>query len=70
MTEAMPIPTACAVVPPHTGRLNIMITKQNADINESSGIIRALNARFSRRSATYQNGAAPAYIVAQVEGLK
>jgi hypothetical protein len=47
-----------------------MMTKQNADIKDRRGIMRALRVRLSRRSATYQNGAAPAYNVAQVVGLK
>src|SRR5262249_6117148 len=62
--------TAWPVVPPGSGTLNIMITKANAANTDSSGIKRALNWRLHRRTATYQNGIAPQYITAQVEGLK
>ena len=55
---ATPMPTACAVVPPGIGRLNIMTTKQKAETAASNGTRRVCNKRFTRSSATYQNGAA------------
>ena len=57
---AIPTPTACPVVPPGSGRLNIMMMKENAANTESSGTICVLNTRFIRCKETYQNGAAPA----------
>jgi hypothetical protein len=58
------------VVPPGSGRLNIITTKENAANREISGISRACKADFTRRSAMYQNGAAAAAMPAHVEGLK
>jgi hypothetical protein len=66
---AIPTPTAWPVVPPGNGTLNIIITKENAANTESCGISRAFNFRLQRRTATYQNGIAPQYITAQVDGL-
>ena len=57
---AMPTPTACPVVPPGKGRLNIMMMNENAANTERSGTIRVFIARFKRRRAVYQNGADPA----------
>ena len=57
---AMPTPTACPVVPPGSGMLNIIITNENAAKSDSSGTIRVLSNRFTRLSATIQNGAAAA----------
>ena len=54
---AMPTPTACPVVPPGSGRLNIMMMNENAANTESNGTICVFNARFMRCSETYQNGA-------------
>lgn len=67
---AIPIPTAWPVVPPGSGRLNIMITNENAANSDSSGTSRVLSSRRTLRSATYQNGAEAAYSVAQVAGLR
>ena len=47
-TVANPIPTACPVVPPGSGRLNIMITNENAANSESSGTSRVCSAFFTR----------------------
>ncbi len=58
-TAASPMPTAWPVVPPGSGRLNIMMTKQNAAKSESSGTRRVCSAFLTRRSATHQNGAEP-----------
>src|SRR5277367_2070550 len=69
-TAAIPTPTACPVVPPGSGRLNIMMTKENAANSESSGTSRVCSRFFTRRIAVYQNGAAPAYKDAQVAGLR
>jgi hypothetical protein len=57
-TVDIPIPTACAVVPPGTGRLNIMITKENATKTASRGTVRVVRVFRIRFRATYQNGAA------------
>ena len=57
---AMPTPTACPVVPPGSGRLNIMIRKQKAENSDISGIKRVCSAFFTRSSATYQKGVEPA----------
>ena len=57
---AMPTPTACPVVPPGNGRLNIMMMNENAANTDSSGTIWVFNARFIRCSDVYQNGADPA----------
>src|SRR5271157_2685314 len=67
---AMLTPTACPVVPPGSGRLNIITRKENAAKTDSSGISRVLSQRFKRRSATYQKGAEPAYNTAHVLGLR
>src|SRR5215831_18422306 len=67
---ATPMPTAWPVVPPGSGRLNIMITKENAENTEISGTIREWRVALSRRSATYQNGVEAAYSPAQVDGLR
>jgi hypothetical protein len=48
---AIPTPTGCPVVPPGSGRLNIMITKQKADDTEISGARRALKSRLQCRAA-------------------
>ncbi len=56
---AMPMPTACPVVPPGRGRLNIMMMNENAANTESRGTIRVLSPRLIRRSEIHQNGAAP-----------
>ena len=67
---ATPIPTAWPVVPPGSGRLNIMTTKEKAAKTDSSGIMRVCKAAFRRLRAIYQKGAAAAKRLAQVEGLR
>src|SRR5208283_1631256 len=67
---AMVTPNACPVVPPGSGRLNIITTNENAAKTEISGMTRASSTRFSRLSAEYHPATAPAYITAQVEGLR
>ena len=42
------MPTACPVVPPGSGRLNIMMTNENAANKEISGMSRACSADFTR----------------------
>ena len=64
------MPTAWPVVPPGSGRLNIMITKENAANREISGMSRACKADLTRFRATYQNGAAAAARLTHVEGLR
>src|ERR1700733_14754778 len=70
MMAATPIPTAWPVVPPGSGRLNIMTTKEKAAKTDSSGIMRVCKAAFRRLRAIYQKGAATAKRFAQVEGLR
>ena len=57
---AIPTPTACPVVPPGRGRLNIMMMNENAAKTERRGTILVFIARFRRWRAVYQNGADPA----------
>ncbi len=57
---AIPTPTACPVVPPGSGRLNIMMMNENAANTDSSGTICVLKVRFIRCRDTYQKGADPA----------
>ena len=57
---AMVTPSACPVVPPGSGRLNIISTNANAAKTEMSGITRVVSARFTRRKAAYQPTPAPA----------
>ena len=57
---AMAMPTAWPVVPPGSGRLNIMITKEKADTTDSSGTSLVFSPLPSRRVATYQKGRAAA----------
>ena len=45
---AMVTPSACPVVPPGSGRLNIITTKENAAKTEISGIMRAFSVRLMR----------------------
>src|ERR1051325_855736 len=65
---AIATPTACPVVPPGSGRLNIMMMKENAANTDSSGTIRVFSTRFIFCSDMYQNGADPAYRAAHVPG--
>src|SRR5437667_12902614 len=65
-TVAAPIPTACPVVPPGRGTLNIMMTKQNELVTASSGTSRVCINRLTRARAKYQKGTAAAYSVGQV----
>ena len=57
-TVAAPTPTACPVVPPGRGTLNIMMTKQNALATASSGTSRVFSSRLTRAKAIYQKGMA------------
>ena len=67
---AIPMPTACAVVPPGTGRLNIITTKEKAEVTASSGTALLWTVAFTLRTDTYQNGAAATQAATQVSGLK
>ena len=67
--DGCPTPTACPVVPPGRGTLNIMMTKQNALVTASSGTSRVSDP-FYPREGRIQKGTAAAYSVAQVEGLR
>ena len=59
-TAASPRRPRGPVVPPGSGMLNIITTNENAAKSESSGHEPGVERRRTRRSATYQNGAAPA----------
>src|SRR5271169_4170533 len=67
---AMVTPTAWPVVPPGSGRLNIMTTNANAANTEMSGTTRLSRERLRRFNAAYHPAIAPAYSVAQVDGLR
>ncbi len=67
---AMVTPNAWPVVPPGSGRLNIITTNENAAKTEISGTTRLSNMRFKRFSAEYHPAIAAAYSTAQVDGLK
>ena len=54
---AIATPTACPVVPPGKGKLNIMMTKESAAITDSKGTRRVARLFFTRCKAIYQNGA-------------
>ena len=60
MMVEIPTPTACPVVPPGKGRLNIMMTKESAAITDNRGTSRVVRLFFTRRKAVYQKGAAAA----------
>ena len=66
----IPMPTAWPVVPPGSGKLNIITMKEKAEKTEISGTRLVLTNAFTRRRAIYQNGAAAAYRAAQVDGLR
>src|SRR5262249_28737972 len=57
---ASPIPAACPVVPPGSGRLDIIRTNENAAASDSSGINRVCSDFLTRCNETYQNGPAAA----------
>jgi hypothetical protein len=57
---AIAAPVACPVVPPGNGKLNIMMTNENAANTDNMGTIRELSMRLTRLPAMYQNGAAAA----------
>jgi hypothetical protein len=57
-TVTAPTPTACPVVPPGRGRLNIMMTKQNVLATANRGIRRVFSRRLTRAKAVYQKGIA------------
>ena len=57
---AIAMPTACPVVPPGSGKLNIMITNEKAAKSATSGTNRVASSTRTRRSAAAQNGSAAA----------
>ena len=67
---AMVTPSACPVVPPGSGMLNIMTTKANAAKTEMRGTTRVSNTRLSRRRQRYHEARIPPYKAAQVDGLR
>src|SRR5438876_7368267 len=69
-TEAIPTPMACAVVPPGRGMLNIITTNEKAAKTERIGVNLVLSIARTRRRATYQKGAAPAYRATQETPLR
>src|SRR3954453_16772151 len=66
----IPIPTACPVVPPGSGKLNIISTNENAEKTARSGTACVASFALTRFIATYQKGVAAAYRPAQVLGLR
>ena len=50
------MPTACPVVPPGKGRLNIITTNENAAKTANNGTDSPLSVAFTRRKAMYQKG--------------
>src|ERR1700692_3911512 len=67
---AIATPTACPVVPPGKGRLNIMMMNENAAKTDSRRTMRVFSTRFILCSEVYQNGADPTYSAAHVAGLR
>src|ERR1035437_1152537 len=63
-------PTACPVVPPGKGTLNIIKTKAKAAKSASTGTVRWVRTLRTRFTARYQKGRETAYMVPQVTGLK
>lgn len=67
---AIVTPTACPVVPPGKGRLNIITTNENAANMAINGIVRVARSLFVRLIAEYHPALASAYMVTQVDGLR
>src|SRR5664279_94115 len=67
---AIVTPSACPVVPPGSGKLNIIRTNENAAKTEMRGTMRVVRVRLIRRRAPYQPRPAPTYRTAHVEGLR
>src|SRR6202142_4444534 len=67
---AMVTPSAWPVVPPGSGKLNIITTNAKAAKTEMSGTTRLSSALLRRFSAPYHPVFVPAYNTAQVDGLK
>src|ERR1700733_10729048 len=65
-----PMPTAWALVPPGSGMLNIITTKQKAAKSETSGIKRVCRRRRRERKPAYQKGVAAPKSEAHVVGLR
>jgi hypothetical protein len=63
-------PTACPVVPPGRGILNIMITKEKAAIKAIKGTLRALMVLRIFLTPITQNGKVTSNITKLVEGLR
>ncbi len=57
---AMVTPSACPVVPPGSGKLNIISTNENAAKTEMRGTMRTVRVRLILRNAPYQPTPAPA----------
>jgi len=70
MMAASAPPTACPVVPPGSGTLNIMIMKQKADSSAISGALLALIFSRSFLMPTYQKGKMIKNITSAVAGLR
>jgi hypothetical protein len=63
-------PTACPVVPPNRGTLNIIIKKDSAANMPSWGIFALLISFLTFFTETAQTGTIAAAITAQVDGLR
>ncbi len=63
-------PTPCAVVPPGTGTLNIMIVKHRAEKIASSGMVRLSRTFWTRWVATAQTGSVSTPAPSEMTGLR
>src|SRR5579883_1572606 len=63
-------PTACAVVPPGTGILNIIIVKEKAAKIESNGMVRLLSTERTRLTARVQVGTVTMPVPSEKIGLR
>jgi hypothetical protein len=63
-------PTAWPVVPPGSGMLNIMMTKEKAAVSATRGTLRAFIVSRSFRTPIAQNGTVRRNITSDVTGLR
>ena len=70
MIAASAPPTACPVVPPGSGTLNIMMTKEKAANRAISGTLRADIRSRRLRALRAQNGNTSKNMITAVRGLR
>ena len=70
MIAVMVPPTPCAVVPPGTGTLNIMIVKVSAEKIARSGMVRLFRTVFTRWVARPQAGIVRRPALSEMIGLR